>query len=340
MLREQNFNSYSYIEEINQVFRCLSCSSPNTNYNSSHHSLECSDCNQQYPIKNGVVDALTNPSPPTRNELLGMALENGFTEENFNDFKVKILSHVPCYEEILKSTEGQHSNYYLQTKMNYDQVCSHLPTISNGKILEIGASSQFQYLKPFSGNGNSCFALNLHYTLQEGSEESSWPNKVIADMNTLPFQDNSFDLIIISATSHHSTTPETLVKEIFRALRPGGNCLMINDPTWGILKNLGGPDNTEAWRESHINENEYSIWRYNRMFRQAGFQIQHFFSAYYDQLLREKPIHPKTRFAFFAKLIKKAWKNSLFQNFFRGPGLWLAQAIFGFPMNVILTKPK
>ena len=114
---------------------------------------------------------------------------------------------------------------------------------------------------------------------------------------------------------------------------------MINDPTWGILKNLGGPDNTLG-RHGHINENEYPIWRYNRMFRRAGFDPQQLFSRYYDQKLLNFEIHPGTRFAPIAKMAKRLWKIPVFRKVAKSRGLWFAQAVFGFPMNAVLRKSK
>ncbi len=204
-------------------------------------------------------------------------------------------------------------------------------------VLEIGSCHDYYFLAPFKDTSN-CFALNIHFDLPNNHSFDLWPHKIIADMNILPFKDESFDLIIISATSHHSTTPESLINEISRILKVDGQCLMINDPTWGIIKNLGGPDNTLAYRESHINENEYSIWRYNRMFRKANLGYKHLFSDYYDNKLDNLNITSKTRFAFIARIVGYVWKIKIIKNIIKKFLLWPAQAIFGFPMNVILTK--
>jgi SAM-dependent methyltransferase len=154
----------------------------------------------------------------------------------------------------------------------------------------------------------------------------------------LTFQNDSFNLIVISSTSHHSVTPEKLFSEIHRVLLSGGKCLVINDPTRGIIKNLSGPNNTKEFREGHINENEYSIWHYNKIFRKNVFKSKHYFSEFYDDKLLNMSIDSRTRFYFVAKILKRLWSIDFFRIFFKKYVLWWGQAIFSLPMNVILTK--
>lgn|GEM_PF-3030122 len=321
------------------TYRCPKCQSGNhLSLSGSGQEVCCANCGENYPLQEGVFNFLKNPSKATANELKGMALENGFKENEVTSYQIRRHNSFPGFSEKLKSTEGEHSHYYLQTKMNYDQAMKQLGQVGNSRVLEIGSCHDYYFLKPFQTVNAECFALNIHYDLVHDPKFESWPTKVIGDMNDLPFKDGTFDFVIISATSHHSTTPEILVQEIHRVLKLGGKCLMINDPTWGIIKNLGGPDNTQAHRESHINENEYSIWRYNSMFRKAGFDYQHLFSDFYDQRLLNMAIHPRTRFASVAKLVKRFWQVSFFRQLCKRHLLWFAQAVFGFPMNVVLTK--
>jgi|Deesub1362A_J573_1020465.scaffolds.fasta_scaffold01197_9 ubiquinone/menaquinone biosynthesis C-methylase UbiE len=44
----------------------------------------------------------------------------------------------------------------------------------------------------------------------------------VADMDFLPFQDNRFDIVIITATLDHIKDPTTAIGEIRRVLKPGG----------------------------------------------------------------------------------------------------------------------
>lgn len=326
------------LKAFQTIIHCPECHSKHMSIESQ--SVSCIHCKSIFHSIEGVLDLLPHPSLPTLNELKGMALENGFSEDQIKQYQVRKHLTYPGFEEKLLKTAQEHSHYYLQTQMHFEQVFSALEKRSYQRVLEIGSCHDYYFLKPFRELGAECFALNIHFDLLTSDDSNSWPHKVIGDMNDLPFQDATFDVVIISATSHHSTTPEKLISEIARVLTPGGQCLLINDPTWGIIKNFGGPDNTKAFRESHINENEYPIWRYNKAFKSAGLSFQHFFSAFYDQKLLNFPIHEKTRFAAIARLVKFFWGIPLIRMILKRYGLWPAQAIFGFPMNVLLTKTR
>lgn len=329
--KQENYST----QDIN-FLTCTQCHSGTMALNGDHY--DCSNCDTTYQNNNGVIDTLVSLSKPTESEILGMALENGYSKEDFLNFKVRVKKEFPRLSEKLKSTEGTHSNYYLQTQMNFQQAIEGLEVKAGDRVLEIGACYDYYFLEPFKNKGCETYAINIHFDLVESDLYEEYPIKVLGDMNDLPFADESFDVVMLSATSHHSTTPSKLITELYRVLKKGGKCLVINDPTWGIIKNLGGPDNTIAYRESHINENEYPIWKYNSWFRAAGFKYKHFFSRFWDDLLLNKEILPGTRFYFFAKIFQKAWKIPLFNKLFKRFGLWPLQAVFGFPMNVMLEK--
>ena len=329
-------SSQDYLNTIKEHFFCLKCNGQEMD--ATDGGLVCSNCGETYESRHHAIDALNKPSPSTQSELLGMALENNLTENQIQEFKIHKGPEPSGLSERMKQTESDPNNYYLQTKMNFDQALKEIGNFENKRVLEIGSCFDYYFLDAFKEKGCECFAVNIHFKMSNKPEFDFWPHKIVADMNDLPFKDGVFDIVVISATSHHSNTPEILCDQIARVLKPGGHCLMINDPTWGIIKNLGGPDNTQAFRESHINENEYPIWRYNKMFKNSGFKTTQLFSDFYDHKLQNKEIHPGTRFAFVAKIVKRCWASRLFRNIFKKYLLWFAQAIMGFPMNAVLKK--
>lgn len=307
--------------------------------NSDH--LKCNHCQASYPIVEGVYDFLVNPSPDVVNELTGMALENHFEKERYLEFKIKKVESAPKIKNKLDQTKDDYNQYYQQTMMNFHQAFNSIVDKVNFKqarVLEIGACYDYYFLQPFRERGSECYGLNIHFTLTPEESFKDFPIKVLADMNQIPIVDGFFDVVVISATSHHSNTPEQLISEIFRILKPGGSCLMINDPIHGLIKKFGS--DMAMNRHDHINENEYTLQRYNKIFRATGFTYHHLFSDYHDSKLLNAKIHPQVRFASVAKLVSRAWKISPLRQFLKRYGLWLAQTVFGFPMNVILTKRK
>jgi ubiquinone/menaquinone biosynthesis C-methylase UbiE len=57
---------------------------------------------------------------------------------------------------------------------------------------------------------------------------------VETDMVRLPFEDETFDLVVGCAVLHHLPDPVAFMPEVLRVLRPGAPCIFIGDPsTWG-----------------------------------------------------------------------------------------------------------
>ncbi len=53
-----------------------------------------------------------------------------------------------------------------------------------------------------------------------------------SDMMHLPFDDNSVELIVGCAFLHHLPHPDRFMKEVYRVLKPGGQMIIIGEPTW------------------------------------------------------------------------------------------------------------
>ncbi len=314
--------------------KCLECG--HTTFSNDDVALTCLSCHESYVFKHYVLDTLNHLSPSTKKELTGMAMENGLSAHEFEKFKVRFVEDPRSLTKLLSMTENDHNQYYQQTLMNYQSILEHCQDLKGKKVLEIGSCHDYYFLRPFKDKGAECVALNIHFDLPVGTQGNEWPLKVLADMNAIPFQNNTFDYIVISATSHHSNTPEVLINEIYRVLKQNGKCFMINDPIDGLIKKLGG--NFTQMRHDHINENEYTIGRYNTAFKLAGFRIQHLFSAYHDHKLLSAKISSKMRFAFIAKLLCRVWKVSFVREICKRHLLWFAQYFFGFPLNVVLIK--
>ena len=129
-----------------------------------------------------------------------------------------------------------------------------------------------------------------------------------------------------------------MLKEVSRVLKVGGKAMILSDPISGILKRLGGSLGHD--RHALINENVYSIFRYHRAFKGAGFEPKYLFSKHYDLRLKFRKHHPDARFARIGNLLSLLWKNEIFRRGLIRFGLWPAHIIMGFPMNAILTKKK
>ena len=99
-----------------------------------------------------------------------------------------------------------------KAKENYDKLLSLLP--ANSKILVIGGS--------IKGEGMDSLYSNESFEIV-GSDVSFGPYaKIISDAHDLPFEDETFDCVIIQAVLEHVLEPQHCVSEVRRVLRPSG----------------------------------------------------------------------------------------------------------------------
>jgi ubiquinone/menaquinone biosynthesis C-methylase UbiE len=93
-----------------------------------------------------------------------------------------------------------------------------------------------------------------------------------ADVNRLPFPNESFDLVVTRASFHHFPEPKDVLKEIARVIKKNGRILISdntskNDPEKSRLQNT-----IEKLRDpSHVEMLPLKKWR--RLFKNAGLRV-------------------------------------------------------------------
>ncbi|RPH50729.1 MAG: class I SAM-dependent methyltransferase [Desulfobacteraceae bacterium] len=111
------------------------------------------------------------------------------------------------------------------------------------KILDIGCGSGRHICEAFRIKGITVVGADLNYNdMLEARGKLNFHEKVgehgggvwalsSADVNNLPFKNNSFDLVICSEVLEHIPDHETAVFEIMRVLKPGSN-LVVSVPRY------------------------------------------------------------------------------------------------------------
>lgn len=328
-------NDFAAIEDI---FRCGECSDSSMKYSPDNRAYQCSKCSTKYPVRNGIVDGLKPLSDDTRNELKGMIHETGLTDLSPEEFTIHSVDKVDTFQERCEMSKDMIFDYYGSCLMHFKQAVEKIEVRGDEKVLEVGSELNHPFLTHFSNLGCECFATNIYFAIDSEDKVKDVSTRVLGDMNNLPYSNEKFDIIIFSATLHHSNDLDKVVSEVSRVLKPGGTVLAINEPVEGIIKNLSKrSDGSKENRDSEINENEYSIFKYKNTFKRHGLIGKLFFPKYYDHKLQSGQMSGQ-RFELFAKIISKIWRIPPVRALLIKFGLPIGQIVLGLQFNGVFKK--
>ena len=102
----------------------------------------------------------------------------------------------------------------------------------NCSLLDIGCGRDAKLLKtvePYISSG-----IGIDFKVQEMSESNGGKIKTMSTIleKTLPFENNSFDIVTMLAVLEHLEHPIEIVKEIHRVLMPKGLLLLTVPSVW------------------------------------------------------------------------------------------------------------
>lgn len=310
-------------------------------------AVRCRGCGLAFPKVHGVVNTLVPPCPEVCRELNGLmreARERGEDVNEIDQFIVRRVPRVTTQREREAAHDGGPRNYYLSTRLNLDQALERIDLSGRRTVLEIGAEHEFSFLRPFRDRGLTCYATNIYFFYDDPEKFQPWPRKVAGDMNDLPFRDGFFDVVLVSATTHHSPNLDRTIREISRVTRPGGLVLILNEPTAGLIKHLWDRfGNNPAFRKGGernglIHENEYSVGLYRRLFRKHGLRLKtSVLSRYYEEKLLRREVKG-VRWEIVARVVAGVWSVRAARPLLRAVGLTFGQRLLGLEMNVVLEK--
>lgn len=106
--------------------------------------------------------------------------------------------------------------YFIARRNLYRDIYKFSKTITRKKILDLGCGSK-PYASLFADN--DYLGIDVH---DSGHKNSSKDNDIFFDGKTIPFADNSFDVVICTQVLEHAQEPETLVREARRVLKSSG----------------------------------------------------------------------------------------------------------------------
>ena len=128
--------------------------------------------------------------------------------------------YAPIYERAMRSDKKIY-------QFMYDRIPE---TIRNKDVLEI-ATGPGLLAKHVASASKTIIATDYSEGMIAQAKKGVYPTKLrfeVADATALPYEDDSFDAVIISNALHIISEPERALKEIDRVLRPGGILIAPN----------------------------------------------------------------------------------------------------------------
>lgn len=184
-------------EDIQNKLRCPSTKAKLTQ--NGNYLVSEIDTNIRYPIIDGIPILINN-----KNSLF--SVDDSIKKKN----STPPLPVGKLKKLIRNMTPGIGTN--IKAKENYSALATMLT--HGSKILIIGGS--------IKGYGMESLYSNESYELI-GSDVSFGPyTKVISDAHDIPFEDDTFDCVIVQAVLEHVLDPHRCVDEIYRVLKPFG----------------------------------------------------------------------------------------------------------------------
>ena len=118
----------------------------------------------------------------------------------------------------------------------YGEIINRVINANPKKILDVGCGTGNVLIKLSSNEELSLYGLDISENMI-GIAKKNLGNKAelkVGDSEYMPWEDNSFDVIVCNASFHHYPNPEKVLLEMRRVLKSKGT-LIIGDPTAPVI---------------------------------------------------------------------------------------------------------
>jgi SAM-dependent methyltransferase len=252
------------------LLRCLECGRPTLQ--SRPGAIVCTSCGRSYPEADDVANFLYRPNPAVQRErdaVHQIDREGQAVDEYARDVLRRLDAEALTESDLSRSK-------YLRTIVESRQQLVELlraePLAARSTVLEIGADTCWASSVLLAA-GCRVIATDITDHLFLASAGAS-PDlcRLQADMNALPLDEASVDVVVAASCLHHSWDLSRTFREIARVLKPGGRGYFCGEPMPSLARFIVGGGFGREERELGINETWIRRRDWLRWSRQAGLE--------------------------------------------------------------------
>ncbi|RTL71308.1 MAG: class I SAM-dependent methyltransferase [Hyphomicrobiales bacterium] len=188
----------------------------------------------------------------------------------------------------------------------YASVFRELERLPGGRLLEVGCGrGEFSVWLARAAPRFSIVAVDFSGAAIDIAKDAAQKAGVavefrVADAEALPFESESFDVVVSCECMEHVASPQRMARELARVMKRGGrlclttpNQLNGNMISWVYAYLSGRPYNSGAGVQPR--ENFYFFWTVRRYLTNAGIEIDRLESSHYQWLLLPRVAPSKLR---------------------------------------------
>lgn len=235
-------------------------------------NIVCADCNESYEVRDGYCDLLRNLSPQVIQERAAQSViearelsQGGFAGVSLETERAAVLNLPSGHPEA-----EEHAPL-----VRYAIEC--LGLTGNETVLDLGAGLCWTTAW-FAGRGCRCVAVDIHANVLACARHHAAAgvqfDRILADMGDLPLVSGAMDVVFANAALHHCMDLEGTLHGIARVLRPGGRCVLVNEPVVGVFERRRKKQFGLDARRDGINERAYGIQEWRHAFERAGLRAR------------------------------------------------------------------
>lgn len=190
----------SFIKLSEELQHRLLCPKTKSKLTKSEGRLQSvTDKNISYPIIDGIPVLINN-------------VNSIFSTDNYNTKEKAMFNRETSKIKKLIIKILPDIGLNIKANKNYKKIINILP--ADAKILIVGGG--------IMGKGMEPIYSNKAFDLVDSDVVFSKHTNLICDSHDIPFEENTFDCVIIQAVLEHVLDPQRCVSEVYRVLKPSG----------------------------------------------------------------------------------------------------------------------